>query len=157
MDVAKWEQVDGVTILSPDDAAVLSLSPEARKVIYDALMRYPGSVLGRVRCAYPASAFDEFFGTRGISPEILAMIKRLSFGHGSLQFFCDAPLVLHAARTHAEKVRILRALLQKPTLLIKIHITPESDIQELSNYWFKGTAEKDVRPILNAASRVPGG
>ena len=157
MDVSKWEQADGVTIISPDDELVLSLSPDARKVIYNALMQYPGSILGRVRCAYPTSGFEEFFGKRGISPEILAMIKRLSFGHGSLQFFCDAPLVLGAARTHPEKVRILRALLQKPTLILKLHITPESDIQELTNYWFKGNVGKDVRPILSAISRVPGG
>ncbi len=157
LDVTKWEHSDGAIIVPASRELVLGLSPESRKTIYEALLRIPGNNIGRLRCAYPAGGIDKHFERSGVSREVLEMVRKLSFKHGELEFFCDVPVVLQGMTVHSEKVKLLKALLRKPTLLLKLRVTENSNIEELSNYWGRGLRGKDVKVILSSLARVSGG
>ena len=72
-------------------------------------------------------------------------------------FFCDVSLVLDTLKTYEQKVALLKTLSRKETWLLRLHIMPDSDINSLSNYWAKASWGKDVKPILESLSKVPGG
>lgn len=157
LDVTKWENANGAIIVPASRELVLGLSPDARKTIYEALLRIPGNNIGRLRCSYPAGSFDKHFEHSGLKSEVLEMVRKLSFKRGKLEFFCDVPVVLQGITAHSEKVKLLKVLLRKPTLLLKLRVSEDSNIEELDNYWARGPRGKDVKVTLTSLSRVCGG
>lgn len=157
LDQSKWvKDDDGITI-SPSTDLVLGLSPNSRKVIYGVLSQFPVNSISANRCYFPAEKFDEFFAKSGISPDIVALVKKLSFPHGRLLFFCDAPLVMARLNSYTDKLRLMKALTRKSTLLLRLHVMPTDDINALSDYWVKGKWGKDGRTMLESLIDIPGG
>jgi hypothetical protein len=71
--------------------------------------------------------------------------------------FADLPTVLRTIPSPDEKNRLEKVLSRRPTLLAKIIITPATDVDALLRYWGRPDLGKDLRPILEAAARIPGG
>ncbi len=156
-DTAKWQQGgDGITI-TPSDNLIFTLSPSARKTIYTALWQLPASGLRGRMASFRADQFDDIFAHSGLSADIIDLVKTLSFRHGQLLFFCDAPWVLGKIPVFDDKVRFIRTIVGKSTLLLRLHVTADSNVTSLANYWSKASWGKDITPMLESLSRVPGG
>lgn len=156
-DQSKWTTtITGVT-LTPSTKLVISLSPRSRQTIYGALSRIPENAVSQNRCYIPADKFDEFFSKSGLSRDIVSLVRQLSYPHGRLLFFCDAPLVLSRLDSYSDKLRLMKVLTRKSTLLLKLHVMPDTDINALNDYWSKGKWGKDIRPLLDSLVEVPGG
>ena len=157
LDRSKWVLANGEIIVAPSDELVLSLSRAARKRIYGLLSRAPANLVSCLRCAFPANRFHTILSESGLAPETVTLIEKLSFPHGRLMFFCDVPLVLDKMGDYEQKVRLIRTLARKETLLVKLHVMPDSNVNELVAYWSKAAWGKDVKPMLESLARVPGG
>ena len=157
LDQSKWQHVDGKTVITPSKELVLSLSPQARKQIYGVLADNPDNLITHIRCSFPADRFDDMLSESGLPAETVALIKSLAFPHGRFLFFCDAPAVLDTLETYQQKVCLIKTLARKETLLLKLHVMPDSDINSLVNYWVKASWGKDVKPMLETLKKVPGG
>ncbi|HWB60051.1 MAG TPA: hypothetical protein VG733_11205 [Chthoniobacteraceae bacterium] len=157
LDESKWTITGNGISLTPSDPLVLSLAPHSRKVIYGALALFPDNSVSQNRSYFPADKFDEYFSKSGLPSDTVALVKRLSFPHGKLLFFCDAPLVLSKLDSYPDKLRLMKVLTRKSTLLLRLHVTPETDINALTDYWAKGKWGKDIRPMLEALVDIPGG
>jgi hypothetical protein len=157
LDQSKWTVSASGIVVSPSPDLIISLSPHSRKVIYGVLAQIPGNAVRDNRSYFPADKFDEYFAKSGLSPEIVEMVRKLSFPHGRLLFFCDAPLVLARLDNYQDKLRLMKVLTRKSTLLLKVHIMPDTDINELASYWSRGTVDKDIKPMLESLVDVPGG
>ena len=156
-DRSKWVQAPDGIIVSPSNEVVLSLSPTARKEIYGMLSRTPGNLIRCLRCSFPADRFDAIVAGSGLPSETVSLIKKLSFSHGRLVFFCDVPLVLDTLSDYEQKVRLVKTLARKETLLLKLHVMPDSDAHALAEYWTKASWGKDIKPMLESLVKVPGG
>jgi hypothetical protein len=56
-----------------------------------------------------------------------------------------------------ERVRFVKTLARRNTLLAKVRINEQTDVEKLVAYWgFDGRA-KDLRPLIESLRRVPGG
>jgi hypothetical protein len=157
LDMSKWSLENGALYVDVSKDMVLSLSPLARKEIYASMASSPGNVYSNLRCSFPADRFDDYLADSGLSEETIALVKRLSFSHGNLVFFCDMPLVLDTLQTGDEKMRLIKTLLRKSTLLLHLHITPDSNIDELKEYWARAGWGVDVRPMLESLGKLKGG
>ena len=157
LDRSKWEQVKGETVIAPSTELVLSLSSQARKQIYGTLASNPDNIVMHVRCSFPKDRFDSMLAESGLPAEAVALIRRLTFPHGRFLFFCDAPAVLDTLEKYEQKVSFIKMLARKDTLLLKLHVMPDSDINTLVNYWVKAAWGKDVKPMLESLTKVPGG
>jgi len=157
LDQSKWEQAGDKTVLAPSKELILSLSPQARKRIYGILANNPDNLISQIRYSFPTERFNTIFDESGLPAETVALIKRLSFPHGRLIFFCDAPLILDTLETYEQKVCLLKTLARRETLLLKLHVMPDSDVHSLMNYWAKASWGKDVKPMLESLAKVPGG
>jgi hypothetical protein len=157
LDQSKWVTSNDRITVSPSPGLVLSLSPHSRKVIYGALSLIPGNAVRDNRTYIPADKFDEYFSKSGLSPEIVSLVRNLSFPHGKLLFFCDAPVVLAKLDNYQDKLRLMKILTRKSTLLLRLHVMPDTDINALADYWSKGAAGKDGKLMLESLVDVPGG
>lgn len=157
LDASKWQQDRGSIYLNPSKDLVLSLSPQARKQIYAPLTADPNNIFGLLRCSYPADHFDALFTQSGLPDETIALVKKLSYPHGHLVFFCDIPLVLDTLSRPEQKLRLLKTLLRKSTLLLRLHLTPDSNINALEHYWIRAGWGVDLRPMLESLTKLPQG
>jgi hypothetical protein len=58
---------------------------------------------------------------------------------------------------YEEKVRFMKALTRQKTMLLRLRLTKDSDVAELSRYWGRGCWAANVRTILESVDQVPGG
>ena len=122
LDQSKWTTTDTGITITPSQQLVLSLSPHSRKIIYGVLSLIPVNAVSQNRTYIPADKFDEFFAQSGLPRETVALVRQLSFPHGRLLFFCDAPLVLSKLESYPDKLRLMKVLTRKSTLLLKLHV-----------------------------------
>jgi hypothetical protein len=157
LDASKWQQNGGTIVVDASKELIVSLSPRARKQIYGALTTNPSSLFTLLRCSFPIAGFDKYFAESGLPDETVALVKKLSFPHGRLLFFYDVRLVLDTLPAYKQKIRLLKTLLRKPTLLLRLHITPDSDMDSLAHYWIKAGWGVDLRPMLDSLAKLPRG
>jgi len=157
MDASRWQLNDGEIVVTPSSDLIATLSQAARKKIYTALWQIPESGLRSRMASFRADQFDEIFAQSGLRREIVDDVRRMSFRHGQLIFFCDAPWVLGTISDFNEKVRFVKTIVGKSTLLVRLHVMPDSNVNSLANYWSKAASGKDIKPMLESLARVPGG
>jgi hypothetical protein len=144
-------------VLKPDDKLVRGLSPESRATIYNVLAQLPDNLIQTEPFRFRAEMLDEWFADSAISAEVVAQIRSLLYRRGSALLFSDPSLVLPSLPAATDRVRLVKTLSRKTTLLVKIRLQPDSDIETIANCWSTGRRRKDVRPLLYSLSRHQGG
>ena len=155
-DTSKWQQDQKALYVTPTKNLILSLSPTARKQIYSPMVMDLSNRMHKLEFTCPADQFDALFAQSGLSDETINLIRQLSYPYGKLIFFCDVQLVLDTLSSD-QKSRLLKTLLRKPTLLLRLHITPDSDLDELEHYWIRAGWGLDLRPLFESLAKLPQG
>jgi hypothetical protein len=145
---------DGIDLTPPLDV-LLAFAPQARKEIYRILSKFPenGSELAFIH----KSTLEDRFEGSGLSDKTIALFKDLCIEHGDYLVFAGLCSMLEQLPNYDEKVRFVKALTRQKTLLLRLRVTPESDIAALSNYWSRGSYATDIRTILESVSKIKGG
>jgi len=157
LNAKKWEVSTNGIYINPSQETILSLTPAAREKIYTVLSQFLENPPQEQAYHWHGGFAESIFNDTTLSQQTRSLIKKLSFAHGKLVMFADLPTVLRLLPAEAEKVRLEKALSRVPTLLIKLVVTPESDIPALIKYWGIVGNAKDVQPVLEAAAKLPGG
>lgn len=145
-------------VVRPSDQFVLDLSAGSRAVLYGALSQFRENVFQREPFRFRADLVEDWFVNSGVSESAIALVKRLTYRRGRAVLFSDPHLVLPRLSSDLERVRLMKTLCRQSTLMVHLRVSPESDIESLLAYWAasKGLA-KDIAPLLESASRLPGG
>ncbi len=143
--------------ITVSDELAESLSPQARRHIYPHFTFDNRTVMGRLIYAFPADRFDEFFGRSGLPPETVSLVRKLSYQSGSYLFFADMPLAMKTLNTPALKLKLVKAALTKPTYVLRLHFTPDTDVEGLEHYWIRAGWGVDLRSLIESLARIPGG
>jgi hypothetical protein len=157
LESARWEQAADGWWVAPGSDLVLGLSPPARQRIYSVLAQFPENVPQRTAFAFNPVFIDERFERSGLSPQTVERCRSLLYPHSSILLFADLGVVLSTLSDPAEKVQLVKAVQRKGTLLAKLRVDPDSDIEKLVTYWGIEGRAKDLRPLLESLARVPGG
>ncbi len=156
-DSSHWEQtVDGIWVKPPKDL-VLNMGGEARARLYTALAAFTENSSQNEPFRFRADVADEWFEDSGLSDETIALVKRLLYRRGSTLCFSDHEVILPLINSPQEKSRLVKTLARKSTMLLKLRVRPDSDIESISKYWAKGYRAKDIRPILQSAAHHADG
>jgi hypothetical protein len=154
---AQWEVTPTGVYLKPSDETVVSLAANSRQQLYSVLTQFPQNSSQQDVFDFPPDRFNEFFEKSKVSDKTIALVKQLCYPHGRLLFFADMPLVLRGLKTYEEKQRLAKAVSRRPTILLRLRVGPETDINSLLRYWAKAGQEKDLRPIVESLSKLPEG
>ena len=141
--------------LTPTPEMIISLPAKARQIIYRQLAQFPenGSALAYIH----KTCVGERFDGSGVSPQTLALFRTLCSEHGDYLVFGGLPAMLTQLPAYEEKVRFMKALTRQKTMLLRLRLTKDSDVADLSRYWGRGPWAANVRTILESIDQVPGG
>ena len=153
-DPRNWNVEGNRIVLTPPPALVLGLSPSARERIYNLLADCGGNPLHEMPMSFRRDAAEEWFHKSGLSPETLAMAKGLLYRRGNALCLSDWPLLLRQIQSPTERLRLVKTTSRQSTLLVRLRVDADSDLEALAQYWGRGGRLKDIRPLLQSLSLV---
>ena len=145
---------DGVELTPPPDL-VFSLPADAREKFYPILTQSPEND-SQIHFIHLNSVEERFNGS-GVTADTMALFRKLCCERGNYLVFSGLPALLSRLPAYDEKLHFVKALTRQRTMLLRLHITPKSDTDELAQYWGKGCWDTDVRTVLQSLSAIPTG
>lgn len=153
----KVDTATGTLVVNPTPEFVISMTPVTRQHLYSILARFPENPLQRFVSTFRPMYLNERFEDSGLPAAVVADIKRMIYPHGDILLFADVNIMLARMPDPHGKVRLLKALARKNTLMVELEINASSNIESLLNYWAAGGRAKDIEPLLTSLRRTPGG
>jgi hypothetical protein len=150
-----------VFILKPDSESILSLDPETRSKLYLALS---GNQANRFQCIPyyipDADVKTLFDGHRDFGSREISIMKKLLYTRNGFTYFSDPEVVLKGLDSEEARLTFLKILTGQNSVLARLLIRPESDLDKPLNYWalsLEGVRIKDLAPLLEAQKREAHG
>ncbi|MBN2473477.1 MAG: hypothetical protein JXB62_02625 [Pirellulales bacterium] len=140
----------------PDRELVLGLSPEVRRKLYVFLHSFRENEDQCNGFQFCGESMDSWIGDSPLLPETRDLITPLIYRQGGFLFFSDLRSVLPLLPSEAERRRLILTMTREATLLLRLKISPDSDLDALADYWGRGGRAKEVRPILESLARLGG-
>ncbi|MEW6306583.1 MAG: hypothetical protein AB1705_24215 [Verrucomicrobiota bacterium] len=157
LDPSRWEVTSNGVFVTPGMEVIFGMSREARQRVYPTLAAYPENLIHHHPFHFRADGLEEWFDQSGLSERTEQLVKGLLYQRGNTLCFSDLwEVATQIPETH-EKMRLLKTLGRHSTLLVKLRVKPDSDIEALTRYWGKSGRAKDIRPLLASLTQVPGG
>lgn len=132
---------------------VRKLSNQARTAIYAALSKFPENKAQNEPYRFTADRRDEWFKDSGLKPESVSLISSFFYQRGNSVLFSDKNLVMSELGSAEQRLLFLRALTRTSTMLVKLEIKPDTDIDALADYWGQGTRSKNIKSLLQSLQR----
>lgn len=153
---ANWQIGNDAILLHPTDAIVAALPPEARARIYTLLSEFPENSAQNAPFRFRADLAEEWFRDSDLEPRTIELVKKYLYHRGTSLLFSDTNLVLPQIATQAERVRLIKTLSRKSTLMVQLQLPPDSDVEALAAYWGRGQRSRDIAPLLRSLQRKDG-
>lgn len=151
------EIAPGVLAVEPSADPVLGLSRESRTAIYSVLSAFTENPAQNEPFRFRADSAEEWFENSSLSPETLSLVKGLLYRRGTSLLFSDYAVVLPRIQSRTERQELIKTLARKATLLVKLRISPSSDLETISGYWGRGPRRKAIHSLLESLAQRPGG
>jgi hypothetical protein len=132
------------------------LNSASRRKIYSVLAQSPANFAQCAPFRFVPGTFLDFLVESGLTSRNVARISRLAYASSGITCFADLAAV-QAVLSQTEFEKLVGALYETPALALRLHVTPDSDIDALARYWGKSGRESIIKPLLKALGKVPGG
>lgn len=99
----------------------------------------------------------ETFGEYGVSSAATKQLRRFSVPNGRFLVNYAMPCVFRAIPDRDEKAGMLQALTQQQSMLLRLKVTPQTNVDALMNYWGKAIWATNVKAILESLKKRPDG
>lgn len=143
--------------LFPSAADIEGLSAKTRGIVYPELAKSPKNELYVNPVKILDRDVDEWLGRREVRPEIRDLLKRLTYLQGSVLCFSDLPVLFSHARDDREVQDFTKLYSRTRAIMAYVQVQEDDNTQALVKYWSGGFRHKDVLPMLNSVSMLPGG
>lgn len=147
---------EGVFV-QPSLKTILDLNPKTRAALYAELAKDEENVMQSQPFHWLQSEADHLFDSAALSPSAIAVFHKLAYGRGKYLLFSDWKALLSALPDSEARNAMAQALMGRFVLFASIRLTPQTDLKALLDYWGAGGNTKAIRPIIEAAARVPQG
>ncbi len=152
----RWAVSSNGCVISPTHDLILKLTPAERTQLFVVLGRSETNYAQRWPFRMPLNGFDERFAAARLPKQKLELIRSLTYTNGSQLCFCNFATLKHFL-TDDEFNEAVEALYAVPAVLVRVHVTPESDVEALVKYWGRGGREKRIRPLIESVANLPAG
>lgn len=154
---SEWKEDDNGHWIVPPEQLILEMSSEARQRIYSVLSLFPENPDQNGAFRFRPELLDERLEQSGIDDGAMQLFKKLLYPQSPYLFFADTDVVLARLKTEHEKMRFIKTISRRTSLLVMLKVNRDTDINALTKYWGHGGRAKDLRPILESLTRIPGG
>lgn len=157
LDGARWERPTNAVVVIPSRELVLELSPQSRAYIYSVLSGFPENFTQAFPYSFRGNGLSDWMANSGLSAANEKLVRQLFYRRGSSILFSDLPEVLPQLSSVAERIRLVKTLTRRSTVLMSLHVRPGADVTPLVNYWGKAGRAKDLQPLLQSLAQLPDG
>lgn len=144
-------------LVQPTEDLVLSLAPDVRTRLYRLLAAFPANAPFRWPYRFEDADPAHWFARAELSETTRALLQRLVYRRDELCLFSDLPVIMAHMPTADERRSLLQALGRQATVLPRLNVRPDEDIEPLVSYWGGAGREDVVRPLLESIHRSPSG
>jgi hypothetical protein len=137
-------------IVSPDPDWLRSLIPEVRARLYRELAKSPLNFDQEQSFRFLGTSPEQWLGGSPISAETRALVEPLIYRDGDFLYFADIELVRPHIRDTAELQRLVKTLLRHSTMLVRLSVPRDAEVDALADYWGRGGRRTDIRPLLES-------
>lgn len=148
-------QTEGYTV-RPGPELLMGLDGQTRARLYLLLHDWTKNTAQSSAFHFQGTSARQWFEESLISRKTLDLVTPMLYRHGSFLLFADAATVSPLLSSPGERRRLLGALSRESTLLLRLRLSRDSDIDALARYWGRGERVKDIRPILQSFSHLDG-
>jgi hypothetical protein len=153
-----WQSSANGTWVTVCDDMVLSLTPEARSKIYCTIIAFAENADQMDPAWFRPETLDRELSESGLAPSSIKLLKSLLYRNGSsLLLFADKDVALRQLHDDEEKRLFINAISRKATLMARLKIDADTDVNALAAYWGVTGNRKDILPLMNSLQRVEGG
>ncbi len=145
----------GGFVTAPGADLVRSMSLDARRALYAKLSTYPQNER-RGSFRFQGESLEEWFSGAPLQLATVEAVRPYVFRIGGFLFFRDLRTVLPSVPDEGERMRLVKALSRESTLLVKLVIPDDADIDRLVQYWGDRGRAKDVEPLLESVRAAAG-
>jgi len=144
--------------LTPAPEQILSLAPEVRGRLYEELRRRPGNT----HQLYPVRLARDRIERRlaDLGPGSRAQLDALLYERDSLPhslLLADLPALTSLVADPDERGRVIQAVSQRDSLLLRVRVDADTDVEALVRWWGRGGRRRDIETLLRSVQRVEGG
>jgi hypothetical protein len=125
-------------VFFPPPGGVLKLSPEVRAAVYRELSRFPANVDMVGPVLIPKDQFETWFANTSLRPELIGLIKQLSYRRGEAIAFSDTSYLMGHVTGESEAKQVISILSRTPTLMLKLSLDRTSKVSDIAGYWSTG-------------------
>ncbi len=135
-------------ILTPPGEWIVSLSDPIRRKLYGMLAKYAPNDM----CAWPfrfsGDSPDDWLKKGTMDPEVMDLVKSLIYHEGKSQMFSDLNFVLECYPSVGVYSNLFTVLSRQSTLVARVRVLPEDDVDTLARYWGVPHREAEVRTLM---------
>ena len=144
-------------VLTPEPEVVRTLSPEARKRLYRTLAESNLNTDQVNAFRIPQAEFQQRMAALSGLKLDMKFFQSLFYEEQDHKFFADLPLIFPQIPQTDDRVLLLQTLTEQTTFLARLRVKENSNVDDLESYWGRGGRTKDIGPLLQSLSRIPGG
>lgn len=147
----------GLMAATPSAQLIRELSPEVRTSLYDKLSLVPENFAQVEPFRITDIFLDDWLDPAKLPAEVIAQVRSLLWRRGNGMLFSDYNTVADALNSPVLKLELLRQLTRKASLVIRLEVPGQDDVESLVDYWGVHGRKDRVRPILASVARSGGG
>lgn len=152
---ANIQLLKGGVVVTPRREDVIALNPQVRREVYKYLARFQENAINYA--FIPAEVAEQRMANCGVSPATIALTRQWSCPYGRYLIYFSFPCMLSSIPDYEDKVRLMKAMSMQSTYLLRLHITPQTDINALHGYWGRACWALDTKAFMRALADVQGG
>ncbi len=153
-----WQSSANGTWATVCDEMILGLSPQGRSKIYSILIAFPENADQMDPMWFRPETMDKQLSESGLAQSSIKLLKSLLYQNGSsLLLFADRDTALRQLHDEKEKQLFIKAISRKSTLMARLKIDVDTDVDALAGYWGVSGDRKDILPLMNSLQHVEGG
>lgn len=148
---AVWTFTNSGVAVTPSDEAILGLSQAQRQQLYTHIWdaSYEGTYYG----IEPSDLVQ--LTAQGMPEGLADLVKSLCISIGRRQVLGDIPLILRSLPDDQTRRKFLRAICSTQSLIVRLKIDSQSDLEQLADYWSVGRKHRDILPFLEGVIQNP--
>lgn len=146
------------TVLTPNEALLLRITPAQRIALYTALARIPGNPLMLTPYRLSPTVLDTL-SQQGFPSDFVQSNQALSYEINGIRYLSDVGVLLSKLKTDEERNHYLQTITSVKSVIANLKIKPDTDIEKVIGYWCHqpGVRSRDVRPLLESIKQSKQG
>ncbi len=157
LDPTNIKKEDGAVHLYPPLLDLIDMTPDMRVVIYRELARHPANAWHSDPMIMDAATVDEWFSGSAVSEKFVSLIRQAAYPIGPSLAFSDLPILMNYVDDDAEIRVIAKSMSRTHTLLVRLELDEETNLESVIKYWSGGnpSKRKDIEPLLRSIAELP--